>query len=151
MRSCDCRVCNVFPKKILKVQPFIHSSFNICVPFSSTIVVGVHGAKKKIRTRNSKALSSVFHTRSGVYVRVCRQNKKFPCFSTAYKQLPKHPPKHGLPANCAIDRWPWLSCVSVLEALVPCTLVRPCLCKTCCVLDGLAAATHQNARSHDVF
>ena len=29
-------------------------------------------------------------------------------------------------------------------------LVRSCLCKTCGVLDGLAAAAHQNVRSYDV-
>ena len=34
----------------------------------------------------------------------------------------------------------------------PCALplVRSCLCKTCGVLDGLAAAAHQNVRSYDV-
>ena len=39
-----------------------------------------------------------------------------------YEGLPIHPPKHGLPANYAIDSWPWLSRVSVLGAHVPCLL-----------------------------
>ena len=60
------------------------------------------------------------------------------------------PPMHGLPANCAIDSWPWLSPVSVLGVPMPCTLVRSCLCQTCRVLDGRAAAAHQNVPSYDV-
>ena len=36
-----------------------------------------------------------------------------------YERLPIHPPKDGLPANNAIDSWPWLSRVSVLGGPVP--------------------------------
>ena len=39
-----------------------------------------------------------------------------------YERLPIHPPRHGLPANHAIDSWPWLSRFSVLGAPVPCLL-----------------------------
>ena len=39
-----------------------------------------------------------------------------------YERLPLHSPRHGLPANYAIDSWPWLSRVSVLGAPVPCLL-----------------------------
>ena len=143
-----CAAC--FRKNIPSFQPFVHSSCIMCLPFASTNLIGVHGAKK-IKEENCKSLSGVFHTGSGVHLRVCRQNKNSRDFSTAYGQLPIHPPKHGLPANCAIDRWPWLSRVSVLEASVPCTLVCSCSCKTCRVLDGLAAAVHHNGRSPDVF
>ena len=69
--------------------------------------------------------------------------------SSYYERVPKYPPKHGLPTNNAIDSWPWSSRVCVGG---PCALplVRSCLSRTCGVLDGLAAAAHQNARSYDV-
>ena len=34
---------------------------------------------------------------------------------------------------------------------MPCTLFRSYLCKTCRVLDGVAAAAYQKVRSYDVF
>ena len=45
-------------------------------------------------------------------------------FSTVYRSTyyDPLPIKHGLPANYAIDSWPWLSRVSVLGAPVPCLL-----------------------------
>ena len=50
-----------------------------------------------------------------------------------YERLPIHPPKHGLPANCAIDSRLWLSRVSVLRASVLYSLfalvyVKPAVC-----------------------
>ena len=56
-----------------------------------------------------------------------------------YERLTIHPQKHGLPANCAIDSWPWLSrviCVGGSCALHSCSLLP---CKTCGGLDRLAA------------
>ena len=55
----------------------------------------------------------------GVYWRVCHQNDAtwfFDDLQQYYERLPIHPPKHGLPANYAIDSWPWMSRVSVLGA-----------------------------------
>ena len=91
----------------------------------------------------------------GVYWRGCHQNGMshvtwfFDDLQQYYERLSIHPPKHGLPANYAIDSWPWLSRVSVLGApALP--LVGSCLGKTCGVLDGLPAGAHQNVRSYDV-
>ena len=105
-----------------------------------TFLVGAHGSKnKKGKRKFGGVISSLPPERS------------FTCFFDGlqyYERLPTHPPKHGLPANCAIDSWLWLSRVSVLGGPVPCTLVRSCSYKTCGLLDGLAA--HQNVRSYDV-
>ena len=59
----------------------------------------------------------------GVYWRICHQNDAtwfFDDLQQYYERLPIHPPKHGLPANHAIDSWLWLSRVSVLGAPVRC-------------------------------
>ena len=83
----------------------------------------MHGAKKKKGKRKFGGLLASLPP-----------ERNFTWFSDdlqqCYERPPIHPPKHGLPANCAIDSWPWLSRVSVLGAPVPCTLVRSCLCKT---------------------
>ena len=62
----------------------------------------------------------------GVYWQVCHQNDAawfFDDLQQYYERLPIHPPKHGLPANYAIDSWLWLSRVSVLGAPVRCLLL----------------------------
>ena len=103
----------------------------------------VHGAKKKKRKRYFGGLLASLPPERDVT-----------CFVDSLQQyherLPIHPPKHGLPANYAIDSWPWLSRVSVLGAPVPCLLFALVRGKTCGVLDGLTAAAHQNVRSYDV-
>ena len=131
MRSRDCRVCSLFQKCIPSFQPFIHSS-HICVPFSGTFLVGVHPWAKKKKTKEIASLC-VFHTGAGAYSRVCRQNEISRDFSTVYGRLPIHPPKHGLPANCAIDSWH--SCHVSLrwgplcpELLVALVYVKPAVC-----------------------
>ena len=106
----------------------------------------VHGAKERKMLKKN----------CGVYWRVCHQNMMPRGFSTVYsstnyKRLSIHPPKHGLPANYAIDSWSWLSrtclCIGSPGAL---PLVGSCLGKTCGVLDGLTVAAHQNQNSYDV-
>ena len=103
--------------------------------YRGTFLVGVHGAKKK----KGKGKFQVFGRRcprgiGGLLSSPPADNKEVSFSTVDYERFPIHPPKHGLPANCAIGSWPWLSRVSVLRAPVPCTLVRPCLCKICRVL-----------------
>ena len=75
----------------------------------------VHGAKKKKKKRNfGGLLASLPPERDVTWF--------FDGLQQHYERLPMHPPKHGLPANYAIDSWPWLSRVSVLGAPVPCLL-----------------------------
>ena len=96
-----------------------------CQPISGNLLVGVHGAKKRKRNRNF-----------GVYVRVCHQSTKCHVVFDGlqqYERLQIHPPKHGLPANCAIDSRMWLSRVSVLGASLPYPLfarvyIKPAVC-----------------------
>ena len=58
-------------------------------------VVGVHGAKKKKRKRKiGSLLASLPPERNVTWL--------FDGLEY-YDRLPIHPPKHGLPANCAFD------------------------------------------------
>ena len=103
----------------------------------------VHGAKKKKRKIHfGGLLASLPPERDVTWF--------FDGLQPYYERLPIHPPKHGLPANYAVDSWPWLSRVSVLGAPVPCLLLALVRGKTCGVLDGLTAAAHQDVRSYDV-
>ena len=77
--------------------------------------VGVHGAKKKKWRRNFRGLLASLPPERDV-------TWFFDGLQQCYERLPIHAPKHGLPANYAIDSWPWLSRVSVLGAPVPCLL-----------------------------
>ena len=75
----------------------------------------VHGVKKKKRKRHFEVLLASLPPEWDV-------TWFFDGRQQYYERLPIHPPKHGLPANYAIDSWPWLSRVSVLGAPVPCLL-----------------------------
>ena len=66
-----------------------------------------------------------------------------------YERLPIHPPKQGLPANCAIDSCSRGCHVSLCWGpLCPALLFAFVDVKLAVVLDGLAA--HQNVRSYEV-
>ena len=74
-----------------------------------------HGVRKKKRKRHfGGLLARLPPERNATWF--------FDGLQQYYERLPIHPPKHGLPANYAIDSWPWLSHVSMLGAPVPCLL-----------------------------
>ena len=87
----------------------IHVLF--CAPFSSTILAGVHETKKNEKKVASPCPAFSIRDRGPTCESAGRNTSRD--FSTVYEHLPIHPPEHGLPADCKIDRWWWLSRVSV--------------------------------------
>ena len=148
MRSRDCRVCSLFQKYIPSFQPIIHSS-HICVPFSGTFLVGVHPWAKKKKTKEKCKSLSAFSTReqgstrefagrTKFHVIFRRSTDDFPYTHQSTDCRPIARSTAGIVVTCL--------CVGGSCAL---PLARSCLCKTCRVFDGLAAAARQNARSYD--
>ena len=127
VRPCDCQLCSLFHKYI-SFQTFIHSPRMICVPFSSTILVrrGARGhgagAKKKKRKVNCKSLSGVFHTGSGVYLRVywLAAEQNLACFFNGLRTT-SDTPTEARPTDRLHDR-PLAVVVTLLWVGGPCAL-----------------------------